>query len=115
MEAGGINTTCLDQDLNQAATGLETGSALFLISLWDRSTKPSYRIQFCPGGAGRSQLKNARHKEMPIKKETVKRMKVQEQMSKRELEKHKQKFHSKFPYKPRLQNMKKSNTEKDSQ
>ena len=42
MEAGGINTVCLDQDLNQAATGLETGSALFLISLQDRSFKPSY-------------------------------------------------------------------------
>lgn len=93
MKAGGIKTVCLDQNLNQAATGLETGSALLLISLWDRSSKPSYKMWFCPEDPGGSQLKDLRHKELSIKeRERVKRMKMQNQMSKRELEKYKQKI-----------------------
>ena len=50
----------------------------------------------CSGDPGRSQLKNARHNEIPLtrererERERGKRMKEQEQMSKREPEKYKQ-------------------------
>lgn len=44
----------------------------------------------CSGDPGRSQLKNARHNEIPLKREREGGKNEKEQMSKRESEKYKQ-------------------------
>ena len=72
MEASGINTVCLDQDPNQAATGW--GLSLYYSNLtMGQELQISILMCLCSGDPGRSQLKNARHNEIPLTREREER------------------------------------------
>lgn len=76
----------------------------------------SILMWLCSGDPGRSQLKNARHNEIPLKREREGGKNEKEQMSKRESEKYKQNIPLKISLWTKIiKHVKKYNTEKDSQ
>ena len=76
----------------------------------------SILIWLCSGDPGKSQLKNARHNEIPLKRERERKENEKEKMSKRESEKYKQNIPLKISLWTKIiKHVKKYNTEKDSQ
>lgn len=128
MEASGINAVCLDQDLNEDAT--VAGDWLCIISnlTTGQELQISILMWLCSGDPGRSQLKNARHNEIPLKKEREIPLKKREREREEREWKNKNKWDEREPEKYKqniplkislwtkiIKHVKKYNTEKDSQ